>query len=40
VNEHKNELDKQLENLINEENVFENDLCQKDDSHYLYNEIE
>ncbi len=40
VNEHKEELEKELEDLINEENEFENNLCKKDDSHYLFNQID
>jgi hypothetical protein len=40
VNEHKSELDKQLEDLINEENQFENDLSKIHDSHYLFDEID
>ncbi|CAF3056579.1 unnamed protein product, partial [Rotaria sp. Silwood2] len=40
VNEHRNELEKQLEDLISEENEFENDLGKVDDSHYLFNDID
>jgi hypothetical protein len=40
VNEHKEELEKELEDLINKENEFENNLCKIDDSHYLFNEID
>ncbi|CAF1071870.1 unnamed protein product [Rotaria sordida] len=40
VNEHRDELEKQLEDLINQENQFENDLTKKDDSHYLFNDID
>src|SRR5580698_10507154 len=40
VNEHKDELEKELENLINQENDFENDLSKTGDSHYLFNEID
>jgi hypothetical protein len=40
VNEHREEIEKDFEDLINEENQFENDLLNKDDSHYLFNEID
>ena len=40
VNEHKNEIDRNLDDLINEENQFEKDLLRTDDSHFLFNEID
>ncbi|CAF1094741.1 unnamed protein product [Rotaria sp. Silwood1] len=40
VNEHRDELEKQLEDLISQENQFENDLAKRDDSHYLFNDID
>ncbi|CAF1565050.1 unnamed protein product, partial [Rotaria sp. Silwood1] len=38
--EYRDELEKQLEDLINQENQFENDLAKSDDSHYLFNDID
>lgn len=40
VNEHRDELEQQLEDLIFQENQFENDLSGKDDQHYLFNDID
>jgi len=40
INEHKEELENELEELINKENQFENDLSKSDDSHYLFNHID
>jgi hypothetical protein len=40
INEHKEELENELEELINKENQFENDLSKIDDSHYLFNHID
>ena len=40
VNEHKDQLDKQLEDLINQQYQFENDISKTDQSHYLFNHID
>lgn len=40
VNDHRDELERQLEDLINQENQFENDLLKRDNTHYLFNEID
>ncbi|CAF2118321.1 unnamed protein product, partial [Rotaria magnacalcarata] len=40
VNEHRDEIEKQFEDLINQKNQIENDISIRDDSQYLFNEIE
>ncbi|CAF1179574.1 unnamed protein product [Adineta steineri] len=40
VNEHKEELDKQLEDLIHDQDQFQNSLNKQDDSHHLFYEID
>ena len=40
VSEHKKEIDRNWEDLINEKNQFENNLSKTDDSHYLFTQID
>ncbi|CAF3740296.1 unnamed protein product [Rotaria socialis] len=40
VNEHRDEIEKQFEDSINQKNQIENDISIRDDSHFLFNEIE
>ncbi|CAF3365161.1 unnamed protein product [Rotaria socialis] len=40
VSEHRDEIEKQLEDLISQETQFENNLNQRDDSHDLFNDID
>lgn len=40
VNEHREQIEQELESLINEENLFENNIIQKNVSHELFNDID